>query len=85
MMIPIDRCLFILAQVFAEGKIRSLGVSNFNSEQITKILDNCKVKPVMNQVEGHPYLIQTKLREFCEARGIKLTAYCPLGSPDRPW
>lgn len=74
-----------MEDLFAEGKIRSLGLSNFNSEQVARILEICKVKPVMNQVEGHPYLIQNKLREFCEARGIKLTAYCPLGSPDRPW
>ncbi|OQR75290.1 aldo-keto reductase family 1 member B10 isoform 2 [Tropilaelaps mercedesae] len=74
-----------MEDVFAEGKIRSLGLSNFNSEQVKRILDICKVRPVMNQVESHPYLIQTKLRDFCEENGIKLTAYCPLGSPDRPW
>ncbi|XP_063543638.1 aldo-keto reductase family 1 member B1-like isoform X2 [Cydia strobilella] len=69
----------------AEGLVRSLGLSNFNSKQITRVLEVAKVKPVVNQVECHPYLNQQRLKDFCEARGIRLTAYSPLGSPDRPW
>ena len=39
----------------------------------------------MNQVECHPYLSQSKLKEFCEKRGILLTGYSPLGSPGKPF
>lgn len=67
------------------GLVRSIGVSNFNTVQIADILAKCSIKPVTNQVECHPYLNVAKLKEFCEARDIPLTAYSPLGCPDRPW
>jgi len=74
-----------LEEVFNMGKAKAIGVSNFNSKQILNILDSCKVKPVMNQVEIHPYLNNDKLIKFCQNHDIAVTAYSPLGSPDRPW
>lgn len=67
------------------GLARSIGVSNFNSKQLLRVLEIAKIIPAMNQVECHPYLNQSKLMAFCKERDIGITAYSPLGSADRPW
>lgn len=63
------------------GLTKSIGVSNFNSEQITRILENCRIKPVTNQVECSATLNQKKLTAFCKERDITITAYSPLTRP----
>ncbi|KAL0968219.1 hypothetical protein UPYG_G00263960 [Umbra pygmaea] len=68
----------------ASGKVKSIGVSNFSILQLERLLSVAKVPPAVNQVELHPYLVQTDLVEFCKYRNIALTAYSPFGSPNRP-
>lgn len=71
-----------MEKLLASGKVKSLGVSNFNSEQVARLVKECKVKPVTNQVECNPGLNQRKLTEFCNNLGVTVTAYSPLGRPN---
>lgn len=70
-----------LEDAVKNGLVKSIGISNFNSKQIDRLLQSATIKPVTNQVESHPYLAQKKLKKFCEERDITLTAYSPLGNP----
>ena len=63
-----------------EGKIRSIGVSNFSSLQVANIMKQCRIPVAVNQVECSLYFQQKKLREKLAKMGIKLMAYGSLGS-----
>lgn len=71
-----------MEKLVEKGLVRSIGLSNFNSEQITHILNGCSIKPVMNQVEFSPLLNQKKLIDFCKEREIAVAAFTPLGRPN---
>jgi alcohol dehydrogenase (NADP+) len=66
------------------GLCRHLGVSNFSLVKTKSLLDTADVKPEVNQIELHPYLQQPELVDFCQSRGVHVTAYSSLGSLDRP-
>ncbi|KAJ5619149.1 hypothetical protein N7510_003133, partial [Penicillium lagena] len=62
------------------GKARSIGVANFDVHNLEVLRNECTVTPAVNQVELNPYFQQQKLKDYCDARGIHVTAYSPLGS-----
>ena len=72
-----------MERLVEKGLARHIGVSNFGTGNLSLVMESATIKPEMNQVEMHPYLAQDSLVEFCKKQGILLTAYSPLGSPDR--
>ena len=69
-----------MEELAKEGKIKSLGLSNFNISQVKDVLDNCEIRPVNNQIEVNPYLQNDKLIEFCQQNGIVISCYGPIGA-----
>lgn len=67
-----------LEKLYKDGKVRAIGVSNFNPHHLQDIFNNCEIKPMLNQVEYHPHLAQPELKKFCEAHDILLEAWSPL-------
>lgn len=67
-----------LERLYADGRARAIGVSNFNVSHLRRVLDTCEVPPAVNQIELHPYLPQTELRTFHAEQGIVTQAWSPL-------
>lgn len=72
-----------------QGKVKSIGLSNFNIEQTKEILSICRIRPVCNQVEVNPYFQNEELAEFTQKENIMIVAYAPLRSttytPAQTW
>lgn len=71
-----------MERLIETGRVKSIGVSNFNSEQIARLLAVAKIPPVVNQIECSPSINQKKLTKFCRERNIIVTGFCPLGHPN---
>ncbi len=67
-----------MEDLYRQGKAKSIGVSNYTVKHLEELLSECKVKPVVNQVELHVFLQQPELVEFCNKNQIILEAYSPL-------
>ncbi|MHA7155072.1 aldo/keto reductase [Arthrobacter sp. TMN-50] len=68
-----------LEQLYHDGRVRAIGVSNFQLPHLERLLAETSVVPAINQVELHPYLQQHALREFHDTHGILTQAWSPLG------
>ena len=72
-----------MEKAYEEGKVKAIGLSNFNEEMIREILSICKVKPAILQTEAHPYSQEKELKAFLDKEGIVIQAWYPLGHGDK--
>jgi diketogulonate reductase-like aldo/keto reductase len=68
-----------MEKIYAGGKARAIGVSNFQTHHLDKLLAQAKVVPAVNQIELHPRLTQEPLRRYCADKGIAIEAWSPIG------
>lgn len=67
-----------LETLYKAGKIKAIGVSNFQTHHLEELLKDAEIKPMVNQVEYHPRLSQKEVQTFCQEHGIQLEAWSPL-------
>ncbi|WP_394993959.1 aldo/keto reductase [Emticicia sp.] len=82
--IPLTETWQGMIDLKTRGLTKHIGVSNFSIKKITQISEDTGVLPEVLQLEAHPFLQQKQILDFANERGIFLTAFCPLGSADRP-
>ncbi|HEX4019282.1 MAG TPA: aldo/keto reductase [Frankiaceae bacterium] len=68
-----------LAELASEKRLRSVGVSNFQPAHLDRIVSETGVKPVVNQIEAHPYFPNAAAADACRAHGVAIEAWSPLG------
>ena len=73
----------LMEKAYKEGKVKAIGLSNFNEKQIQEILDICEVKPAVLQTEVHPYSQEKELKKFLAKEGMVIQAWYPLGHGDK--
>ncbi len=67
-----------MEELYEQGKVKAIGVCNFNVHHLEKLMAQSSIKPMVNQIEVHPYFNQQELQEFCDRHDIKVTAWMPL-------
>jgi len=72
----------MMEKAVKEGKVRSIGISNFEGEPLEEILRIAEIKPAIIQVEAHPYYPQNELKERISEIGMHVQAWYPLGHGD---
>ena len=73
-----------MEELSKEGKIKSIGISNFTVEQMQDILKNCEIKPANLQIEITPYLQCDDIVNFCHNNNISVAAYGIIGAGETP-
>ncbi|OQE32352.1 hypothetical protein PENSTE_c001G06878 [Penicillium steckii] len=73
-----------LEKLVPSGKVKAIGVSNYSVQYLEELLPQATITPAANQIENHPSLPQQEIVDFCNKKGIHITAYSPLGSTGSP-
>jgi 2,5-diketo-D-gluconate reductase A len=68
-----------LEKLYADGKVKAIGVSNFTIEYLEHLMGESTITPAVNQIELHPHLSQLELQEYCKQHGVAVESYSPLG------
>ena len=68
-----------MTELYKEGKIKAIGVSNFLVHHLEELMSDCEIKPMVDQIEFHPGHNQKETVEFCKKHGIVVEAWSPLG------
>jgi len=79
----IKLCWQAMEKFVDEGKVKSIGISNFSKEECEEVFGYARIKPVVNQIEVHPYFQQDDLIAYCHSKGMLVEDYCPLGNLKR--
>ncbi|MBU67031.1 MAG: oxidoreductase [Cupriavidus sp.] len=74
-----------LEKLHADGRVRAIGVCNFNPDHLTYLIEQSEVVPALNQVEIHPYFAQPNVRAANEKHGVLTQAWSPIGGVKRYW
>ena len=73
-----------MEKLVGSGKVKAIGVSNYSVKYLEELLPQATIIPAANQIENHPSLPQQEIVDYCNAKGIHITAYSPLGSTGSP-
>jgi len=73
-----------MEKLVSTGKVKAIGVSNYSVQYLEELLPQATITPAANQIENHPSLPQQEIVDFCNKKGIHITAYSPLGSTGSP-
>lgn len=68
-----------LEELYKEGRLRAIGISNFYPDRMVDLCNFVKIKPMVNQVETHPHNQQTEAQTWCEKYGVQIEAWAPFG------
>lgn len=72
-------CWKVLEELYEEGKVKVIGVCNFQKHHLETLMESAKIKPMINQFETHPLFLQGDLIDYCQSQNIAVQSWGPIG------